>query len=139
MGGGRCWVPQGSVLDPFLFLLYINDITSGLACNIKLFVDDTLFIIIDDSNYIEASEILSTDLSRIYNCFRDWAIIFNPNKTESVLFTRKHNVDCPNVYFGNPDNIVTNVEMHCHLGLDFQNNCKWKIILQKYMKKHVID
>jgi hypothetical protein len=94
MGGGRCWVPQGSVLDPFLFLLYINDITSGLACNIKLFVDDTLFIIIDDSNYIEASEILSTDLSRIYNCFRDWAIIFNPNKTESVLFTLGQSTLC---------------------------------------------
>jgi hypothetical protein len=57
----------------------------------------------------------------------------------SVLFTRKNNVDCPNVYFGNPDNIETDVEMRCHLGLDFQNNCKWKIILQKYRKKHVID
>ena len=121
------WVPQGSVLGPFLFLLYINDITSGLACNIKLFADDTsLFIIIDDSIYIEASEILSTDLSRIYNWSRDWAIKCNPTKTESVLFTRKNNVDCPNVHFGNPDNIVTYVEMHCHLGLDFQNNCKWK-------------
>ena len=55
--------PPRSVLGPFVFLLYINDITSGLACNIKLFADDTsLFIIIDDSIYIEASEILSTDL-----------------------------------------------------------------------------
>jgi hypothetical protein len=39
-------------MGPLLFLLYINDITSELACNIKLFADDTsLFIIIDDSNY----------------------------------------------------------------------------------------
>jgi hypothetical protein len=139
LGGSRCWGPPGSVLGSFLFLLYINDITSGLACNIKLFADDTsLFIIIDDSNYIEASEILSTDLNRIYNWSRDWAIKFNLIKL-SVLFTRKNNVDCPNVYFGNPDNIETDVEMRCHLGLDFQNNCKWKIILQKYRKKHVID
>jgi hypothetical protein len=50
----------------------------------------------------------------IYNWSRDWAIKFNPNKTESVLFTRKNNVDYHNVYFGNPDNIVTDVEMHCH-------------------------
>jgi hypothetical protein len=82
----------------------------------------SLYIIIDDSNYIEASEILSTDLSQIYNWSRDWAIEFNPNKTESALFTRKNNVDCLNVYFGNPDNIVTDVEMHYHLGLDFQKS-----------------
>jgi hypothetical protein len=43
-----------------------------------------------------------------------------------ILIQEKNNVDCHNVYFGNPDNIVTDVEMHCHLGLDFQNNCKWK-------------
>jgi hypothetical protein len=137
LGGSRCWGPPGVCIGSgFFFLLYINVITSGLACNIKLFADDTsLFIIIDDSNYIEASEILSTNLSRIYNWSRDWAIKFNPNKTESVLFTRKNNVDCPNVYFGNPDNIVTDVEMHCHLGLDFQINCKWKNHITKIYEK----
>ena len=35
-------VPQGSVLGPFFFLLYINDITSGLVCSIRLFADDSL-------------------------------------------------------------------------------------------------
>jgi hypothetical protein len=60
-----------------------------------------LFIIIDDSNYIEASEILSTDLSRIHNWSRAWAIKFNPNKTESVLFTRKNNVDYHNTIIPN--------------------------------------
>jgi hypothetical protein len=77
---------------------YILIKTLQLTCCLSIRRIFSLFI--DDSNYIETSEILSTDLSRIYNWFRDWAIKFNPNKTESVLFTRKNNVDCPNVYFG---------------------------------------
>jgi ribonuclease P/MRP protein subunit RPP40 len=37
-------VPQGSVLGPFLFLLYINDIDNGIASRILKFADDTKII-----------------------------------------------------------------------------------------------
>ena len=82
-------VPQGSVLDPFLFLIYINDIVDDLDYNIKLFADDTsMYVIVDEQNYIQAANVLSTDLSHIHYWSQTWAIKFNPNKTESVLFTR---------------------------------------------------
>ena len=127
-------VIQGSVLGPFLFPIYINDIVDDLDCNIKLFADDTSFyVIVDEQNYIQAADMLSTDLSHIHNWSHNWAIKFNP-KTESVLFTRR-NINNPPVYFGDMDNRVTYVNTHCHLGLDLQSNCKWGDYVSTIYKK----
>jgi histidinol phosphatase-like enzyme len=48
------------------------------------------FVIVDEQNYIQAADMLSTDFSHIHNWSQNWAIKFNPNKTESILFTRQN-------------------------------------------------
>ena len=84
-------VPQGSILGPLLFLIYINDLPNRLKSNAKLFADDTsLFTIVKDKN--ESANILNNDLSLISRWAYDWKMLFNPDPkkpTHEVIFSRK--------------------------------------------------
>ena len=84
-------VPQGSILGPLLFLVYINDLPNGLKSNAKLFADDTcLFIIVKDKN--ESADVLNNDLLLISKWAYDWKMLFNPDPkkpAQEVIFSRK--------------------------------------------------
>ena len=85
-------VPQGSVLGPLLFLIYINDLTDNISANIKLFADDSsLFIKV--SNVEEAHQTLTNDLNTITTWARLWKMKFNPEIAKQaieVVFSRKY-------------------------------------------------
>ena len=80
-------VPQGSVLGPLLFLIYINDLPKGITSVCKIFADDTsIFSKIVDKN-ISAIQ-LNKDLEVISNWAYQWKMLFNPDSNKQALEVR---------------------------------------------------
>ena len=110
-------VPQGSILGPLLFLIYINDLPNELQSNAKLFADDTsLFAVANDKNV--CANILNNDLLAISKWAFNWKMLFNPDPkkpAQEVLFSRKKQVQIhPTINLNNVE--VERVPFQKHLG-----------------------
>ena len=120
-------VPQGSILGPLLFLIYINDISKNLESNVKLFADDTsIFSVVFESNL--TSRILNNDLLKIQQWAYQWKMSFNPDPTkqaQEVIFSRKNiKPQHPNLVFNQID--VKRVPHQKHLGLILDDKLNFK-------------
>ena len=133
-------VPQGSVLGPLFFLVYINDLVEN---DEKLFADDTsLFTVV----YVEgiAADQLNRDLKVISDWAYQWKMQFNPDKNKQaiqVIFSQKRTKPAHPPIFLNESEVKIKHEQK-HLGmildscLNFNSHVREKIISARYY--HII-
>ena len=86
-------VPQGSVLGPLLFLLYVNDIPDWVTGNVRMFADDTKIWRKIEGR--EDSEELQKDLDRLNEWSEEWLMQFNPDKCRVMHLGGERNTATP--------------------------------------------
>ena len=95
-------VPQGSVLGPLFFLVYMNDLTEDLRYNAKLFADDISFFTIVHNANAAASD-MNHDIDIIKAWASKWRMSFNPDPNKhavEVMFsTKRVKTDHPDILF----------------------------------------
>ncbi|XP_057316760.1 uncharacterized protein LOC130657775 [Hydractinia symbiolongicarpus] len=87
----ECGVPQGSILGPLLFLLYVNDMPQALVqCDLFLYADDSC-LLFQHKDITEMENALNTDFSNLCDWFVDnkLSIHFGEDKTKSILFASR--------------------------------------------------
>ena len=130
-------VPQGTVMGPLLFLVYINDINSDIKSLLRLFADDSLLYRQVTSR--EDQCIIQRDIDQLSKWANLWQMSFNVKKCHVLKIGRSKRTtrnqsqsECVYDMAGVP---LTEVEHHPYLGIELDNMLSWDIHLRNTQSK----
>ena len=124
-------VPQGTVLGPLLFLLYINDLPAAVKSTARLFADDCLLYRRIKSD--EDRNTLQHDLDQLQKWEDQWLMRFNPDKCEVLqITTRRSPLQTQYTIHGQ---VLNSVDSAKYLGLNIHKTLSWDDHINKVTKK----
>ena len=115
-------VPQGSVLGPTLFLIYINDIAEELKSTIRPFADDS--VLYHEIKGPEDHDILQQDLNAVFAWADKWQMSFNASKCQHLTITWKKQPSNYNYCVSNQ--IIEKTDNHKYLGVTISSDLSFK-------------
>jgi len=119
-------VPQGSILGPLLFLIYINDLSRTISklANTILFADDTS-IIVSNSNQDEFKTNINSVMYETMNWFQSNLLTLNCNKTHFLQFLTKKKKELQ-IQIMSSNSIISILNSTTFLGLTIDSTLSWK-------------
>ena len=116
-------VPQGSVLGPCLFLLYINDLAESLESTVRLFADDTIAYLAIKNNADAAS--LQRDLNKLGEWEAKWQMEFHPDKCEVLRISKKWKSNTIHSNYELRGHTLKVVSQAKYLGVTISGDLRW--------------
>ena len=128
-------VPQGSILGPLLFLLYINDLPKVISSNATpiLYADDTSILITGQDKH-RFQDYLNVTFDHISNWFQVNSLSLNISKTCYIQFSGK-NINYSDINITYENNYISHIKEIKFLGLYINNILSWKTHIDKILPK----
>ena len=130
-------IPQGSILAPALFLLYINDLPDDVICDIAIYADDTTIYSKCDRasdlwQQLELASEFESDLRDTVDWGKKWLVDFNAGKTQLVSVDQSNNNGSFDVKMGG--SVLEKKSSFKMLGLTFSSKLDWVLTLSLLLK-----
>jgi len=134
-----CGIPQGSILGPLLFIIYINDLPNCVSksTTVSMYADDTaMYTICKDVN--ELNRVLNKDLTNVNDWLARNKLSLNVSKTELIILGSKQKlarINYDEIYVHINGSKLKRVSSCKHLGSIIDENLSWKEHVDHIVKK----
>ncbi|XP_059224405.1 uncharacterized protein LOC131997570 [Stomoxys calcitrans] len=130
-------VPQGSILGPLLFSVYINDLPDiPMHCNVQMYADDVQLFSSAKPNCVQSCiNNINCDLNEIQNWASKNSLCLNPSKTKLMKILKRSTTQIPLVRATLNNSVIETVDTSCNLGVIFNSKLTWTNHINKAVGK----